>query len=58
LLKKGRKLEWTVEHTEWVRRVKEALTAAPALGKGVYRNDVPIFVTVDTSPTGIGWVIN
>jgi hypothetical protein len=25
---------------------------------GVYRNGVPIYVTVDTSPTGIGWVIS
>jgi hypothetical protein len=58
LLKKGRKFEWTAEHTESVRRVKEALTAAPALRKGVYGNGVPIFMTVDTSPTGIGWVIN
>jgi hypothetical protein len=31
LLKKGRKFEWRAEHTELVRRMKEALTAAPAL---------------------------
>ena len=24
----------------------------------VYGREVPIYVTVDTSPTGIGWVIN
>jgi hypothetical protein len=34
LLKKGRKFEWRAEHTESVRRMKEALTAAPALRKG------------------------
>jgi hypothetical protein len=38
--------------------MKEALMAASALRKGVYRNGVSIYVTVDTSPTGIGWVIN
>jgi hypothetical protein len=38
--------------------MKEALSTAPALRKGVYENGVPIYVTVDTSPTGIGWVIN
>jgi hypothetical protein len=58
LLKKGRKFEWTADHMASVRRMKEALTAAPALRKGVYGNGVPIFVTVDTSPTGIGWVIS
>jgi hypothetical protein len=58
LLKKGRKFEWRVEHTESIWRMKEALTAAPTLRKGVYGNGVPIYVTVDTSPTGIGWVIN
>jgi hypothetical protein len=57
-LKKGREFEWTAEHTDSVRRMKEALTAASALRKGVYGNGVPIYVTVDTSPTGIGWVIN
>jgi hypothetical protein len=38
--------------------MKETLTEAPALRKGIYGNGVPIFVTVDTSPTGIGWVIS
>jgi hypothetical protein len=46
------------EHTDSVWRMKEALTMEPALRKGVYGNGVPIFVIVDTSPTGIGWVIN
>jgi hypothetical protein len=58
LLKKWRKFKWTAEHTDSVRRMKEALMAVPALRKGVYGNGVPIFVTVDTSPTGIRWVIN
>ena len=58
LLKKGRKFEWSGEHTESVRRLKEALVAAPALRKAVYGKDVPTHVTIDTSPTGIGWVIN
>ena len=38
--------------------MKEALVAAPTLRKAVYGEDAPIYVTVDTSPTGIGWVIN
>ena len=31
---------------------------APALRKADYSDGKPIFVTVDTNPTGIGWVIN
>ena len=58
LLKKGRKFEWRDEHAESVRKMKEALVAAPALRKAVYGKDNPVFLTVDMSPTGIGWVIN
>ena len=58
MLKKGRKFEWRDEHTESVRKMKEALAVAPALRKVVYGKDTPIYVTIDTSPTGIGWVIN
>ena len=58
LLKKGCKFEWSAEHTKSVRKMKEALIVAPALRKAVYGKEVPIYVIVDTSPTGIGWVIN
>jgi hypothetical protein len=39
-------------------KMKEALATAPELRKGIYRRGVPVYVTVDASPTGIGWVIN
>jgi hypothetical protein len=58
LLKKRRKFEWTSEHTGSVQRMKEAMAVASALRKGVYGRNVPVNVTVDTSPSGIGWVIN
>ena len=58
LLKKGRKFEWSKQHTETVWTMKEALAAASALRKAVYGEDIPIYVTVDMSPTRIGWVIN
>jgi hypothetical protein len=58
LLKKGPKFEWRAEHAGSVRKVKEALATAPALRKGIYRRGVPVYVTLDTSPTKIGWVIN
>ena len=49
--------EWG-EHKEAARRLKRMLTEAPTLRKAVYGKESPIFFTVDTSPTGIGWVIN
>ena len=58
LLKKTRKFEWVEEHTEAIRRLKRALAAAPALRKAEYTPRTPIYITVDTSPTGIGWVVN
>ena len=57
-MKKGRKFEWSGEHTKSVRRLKEALVAALALRKAVYGKEVPIYVNVDTSPNQIGWMIN
>jgi hypothetical protein len=58
LLKKGRKFEWRTEHMESVQKMKEALAAVPVLRRGIYDRGVPVYITVDTSPTGIGWVIN
>ena len=56
--KKGRRFEWLDEHTESVRKLKEALAAAPALRKAIYRKGTPMYITVDTSLTGIRWVIS
>ena len=56
LLRKGRQFGWTPEHTKTMRRLKEALQRAVWLKRPNYAQ--PIIVTIDTSPTGIGWVIN
>ena len=58
LLKKGRKYKWSEGHTEAVRKLKEMLSTASALRKAVYKLDTPVYITVDTSPTRIGWVVN
>ena len=58
LLKKKRRFELRTEHTLAIRKLKSLLSEAPALRKADYSEGKPIFVTVDTSPTGIGWVIN
>ena len=38
--------------------MKETLLKAPVLRQPDYKGEKPIIVTVDTSPIGIGWVIN
>ena len=58
MLKKSQKFEWSGEHTNAIRRLKEMLTGAPSLRKAVYKADTLVFVTVDTSPIGIGCVAN
>ena len=58
LLKERKKFEWQEEHTNAIQRLKKLLLEAPTLRKADYTEGKPIYVTVDTSPTGIGWVIN
>ena len=41
-----------------MRGLKKLLLEAPELRKADYTEGKPVYVTVDTSPTGIGWVIN
>ena len=52
------KFEWRDEHTNAMRRLKKLILEAPALRKANCTEWKPIYVTVDTSPTGIRWVIN
>ena len=56
LLRKGKKFKWRPEHTKAMKKLKKTLRTTEALKKPNY--DQPIIVTVDTSPTGIGRVIN
>ena len=58
LLKKRMKFEWRDEHTDAMRRLKKLLLEALALRKADYTEGKPVYMTVNTSPTGIGWVIN
>ena len=48
--------EWTEEHSNEIISLKENLTKAPALKQPDYT--LPIILTVDSSPIGIGWVIS
>ena len=57
LLKKRKKFEWEDEHTYVVQKLKKLLLEAPALCKADYTEGTLIYVSLDTSPTRIGWVI-
>ena len=56
LLRKGETFEWSEEHSEAMRKLKSHLAQAPALKQPDYTR--PIYLTVDSSPIGIGWVIS
>ena len=55
-LRKGKRFEWTLEHTKVMRKLKKALRKSGALKKPEYAPS--IIFTIDTSPIRIGWVIN
>ena len=44
-------------HTKAIRKLKKMMQSAPTLRKIDYNCGKPVIVTVDTSPTGIGWAI-
>ena len=56
LLRKNKRFVWKPKHSLAMQRLKEALHEASSLKRPDYER--PVVVTVDTSPTGIGWVIN
>ena len=41
-----------------MKRMKGMLVAKPTLRKAIYKEGMSIYVTVDTSPDAIKWVIN
>ena len=57
LLRKGKGFHWSESHTKAMKKLKRLLQCAPTLRKVNYECGRPIIVTVDTSPTGIGWAI-
>ena len=58
LMRKGKRFNWTDKHTQVIQQLKNLLINVLVLHQPNYTSDRPIIVTVDTSPIGIGWVIN
>lgn len=57
LLRKNQRFQWIEAHTKAMRKLKKLLVSSPTLKKVDYGSGNPVTVTVDTSPTGIGWAI-
>ena len=58
ITKEKKEVEWQEEHKNAIRKLKKLLLEAPTLRKADYTKGKLIYMTVDTSGTGIGWVIN
>ncbi|MCO5593040.1 hypothetical protein L7F22_047045 [Adiantum nelumboides] len=57
LLRKKRRFFWEEAHTKAIRKLKKMLLEAPTLRRVDYKCGRPVILTIDTSPTGIGWAI-
>ena len=57
LLRKNQKFLWSVVHVKAMQKLKQLLQTSPTLRKVDYECGRPVIVTVDTSPTGIGWAV-
>ncbi|WP_447387465.1 RNase H-like domain-containing protein, partial [Streptococcus pneumoniae] len=55
--RKNQKFEWGDAHVKAMRKLKECLQSLLTLRKVNYACGRLVIVTVDTSPTGIGWAI-
>ncbi|MCO5601145.1 hypothetical protein L7F22_055264 [Adiantum nelumboides] len=51
-------VEWKDAHTQAMRKLKKVLFSSPTIRKVDYECGRPVIVvTIDTSPTGIGWAV-
>ncbi|MCO5559799.1 hypothetical protein L7F22_013403 [Adiantum nelumboides] len=57
LLRKNQTFEWKDAHTQAMRKLKKLLLSLPTIRKVDYECGRPMIVTLDTSPTGIGWAV-
>ncbi|MCO5554583.1 hypothetical protein L7F22_008113 [Adiantum nelumboides] len=57
LLRKNQRSKWGDAHVKAMKKLKVLLQSAPTLRKVNYECERPVIITVDTSPTGIGWAI-
>jgi hypothetical protein len=58
LTRKGQPFNWTEEHDQAMKALKDAIIHSPALIPIDYSSDHPVYVGVDSSIRGVGWILS
>jgi hypothetical protein len=58
LTRKGQPFLWTEEHDHAMKTLKDAVIHSPALISIDYSSERPIYVGIDSSPRGVGWILS
>ena len=54
---KGTLFTWQDEHKSTMQALKDAITTSPALISIDYSSDLPVYLSIDLSWHGMGWII-
>ena len=58
LTRKGETFTWEDQHADSMQRLKNAIVNSPALISIDYSTDRPVFLAVDSSFRGVGWILS
>src|SRR5712672_3638201 len=58
LTRKGQTFKWQQEHAAAMQALKEAIISSPALISIDYSSDRPVYLAVDSSYRGVGWILS
>src|SRR6266403_1702795 len=58
LTKKGQAFDWTEEHNQAMQALKNAIIHSSTLISIDYTSDRPIYLAVDSSTCGVGWILS
>jgi hypothetical protein len=58
LTRKGETFVWQQQHEEAMQALKDAIISSPALVSIDYTSDRPVYLAVDSSTRGVGWILS
>ncbi len=58
LTRKGQAFVWTEDHDQAMQALKNAIIHSSALTSIDYSSDCPVFIGVDSSSHGVGWILS
>ena len=58
LARKGQPFTWTEEHDHAMQSLKDAIIHSPALISIDYSSDRPVYMGIDSSSRGVGWILS